>query len=67
MGQTFLPGDKVTFKEPGDVPHRAFEWRIVCVWDTHCGGRRAYLRRPDKKRLRGVDRCAAQLSELEKS
>jgi len=63
---TFLPGDKVTFKDPSDVPHRALEWKIHRIWDPHCGGLRADLRRPDDTRKRGYDACSAQLSELEK-
>jgi hypothetical protein len=62
----FVPGDKVVFKEPGDIPHRALEWVIVEVWDTNSSGLRAYLKRKDESKKRGVDRCAAQLDELER-
>lgn len=63
----FLPGDWVRFKDPGDVTHRTLEWKIVRIWDTNCEGLRAYLSRPDKTKRRGVDRCAAQLDELERA
>jgi len=63
---TFIRGDKVIFKDPEDVKHRAYTWKIVDIWDTNVSGLRAYLSRPDDTKKFGLDRCAAQLTELER-
>ena len=66
MADAFTIGDKVIFRDPDDVPHRALEWKISSIWNPHCEGLRAELRRPDKTKRRGFDACSAQLNELER-